>query len=221
MKDGKIPFEYLVLSVLEGDAQVHKGGGDKYGKNNWTIDEILASTYVGAMFRHLIAWAKGINIDPDSGYNHLYHLRACCAVVLDGDKHGKLIDDRLFAESKSQENECATESTTGQWNPPRMPRAPRSPAEVYGKMTMADYHDLSDAWFDGKSDCTIRTPRDAGVGRKYIVQFTDWLSDVNFVHVVVSDGPFESLGAAEVYARENPNKRPGLASICSLNPQEE
>lgn len=105
MKDGKAPLEYLVTSVFEGDAYVHKGGGDKYGKRNWTIDEILASTYVAAMMRHLKAWTEGEDLDPDSGWNHLYHLRACCAVVLDGDKHGKLIDDRLFAESKSAEQE--------------------------------------------------------------------------------------------------------------------
>jgi len=99
-KDGKVPFEYLVLSVLEDDAHVHKGGGNKYGIRNWTIDEIRASTYKGAMFRHLIAWCEGEDLDPESGKSHLTHLRACCAVVMDADKHGKLIDDRLFAETK-------------------------------------------------------------------------------------------------------------------------
>ena len=104
-KDGKIPYEYLVLSVLEDDAYVHKSGADKYGRNNWTIDEILASTYMGAMFRHYKAWCEGENIDPDSGKPHLTHLRACCAVVMDADKHGKLIDDRLDAESKESESQ--------------------------------------------------------------------------------------------------------------------
>ena len=102
-KDGKIPYEYLVLSVLEDDAHVHKHGGEKYGKRNWTIDEINASTYIGAMFRHYKAWAEGEDLDPDSGRPHLTHLRACCAVVMDADKHGKLIDDRLFAEAKEPE----------------------------------------------------------------------------------------------------------------------
>lgn len=105
-KENKIPYEYLVLSVLESDARVHKSGGDKYGIRNWTIDEILASTYVGAMCRHLFAWAQGEDLDPDSGEPHLTHLRACCAVVQDGDKHGKLIDDRLRAESKNPDEDC-------------------------------------------------------------------------------------------------------------------
>ena len=107
-KDGKTPYEYLVLSVLEDDAHVHKHGGDKYGKRNWTIDEINASTYVGAMFRHYKAWAEGEDLDPDSGKPHLTHLRACCAVVMDAAKHGKLIDDRLFAEAIEPEKTGGT-----------------------------------------------------------------------------------------------------------------
>ena len=110
-KDGKIPYEYLVLSVLEDDAYVHKHGGEKYGKRNWTIDDILASTYVGAMFRHYKAWCDGEDLDPDSGRPHLTHLRACCAVVLDAIKHDKLIDDRLFAEAKEPDGVMLDETT--------------------------------------------------------------------------------------------------------------
>ncbi|MCK4828651.1 hypothetical protein KA005_73655 [bacterium] len=48
------------------------------------------------------AWAEGEDLDPDSGESHLYHIRACCAIVLDSEMHGTLIDDRLLAESKDQ-----------------------------------------------------------------------------------------------------------------------
>ncbi len=137
----------------------------------------------------------------------------------------------------------------GRLRPGIMPRAPRTPQEVtkdtqlssgkrivgewhregdlapaQGKMSMADYHDLSPAWFawKGESDCIIRAPRDAGVGREYIVQFTELgTPNNNCVRTVMSDGPFKSFGAAEAYARENPNDRLGLVSICTLNPQEE
>ena len=88
------------------------------------------------------------------------------------------------------------------------------------KMTMADYHDFADV-LEKHSDCIIRAPRDAGVGRKYIVQFTTPAGSDRFLRRVESDGPFKSFGAAEAYARENPNDRLGLVSICSLNPQEE
>ncbi len=101
----KVPFEYLIYSVLENDAWVHKGGADNYGHRNWLIDEIEASTYQGAMFRHLKAWAEGEDIDPKSGRPHLSHLRANCAVVMDAQEHGMLIDDRNRKESKGEQND--------------------------------------------------------------------------------------------------------------------
>jgi len=99
-KDGKAPLEYLPTTVFGDWARVHKHGADKYGIRNWRRDEILMSTYKGAILRHLTAWAEGEDIDPDSGINHLYHIIACCAVVLDADMHDKAIDDRTTTESK-------------------------------------------------------------------------------------------------------------------------
>jgi len=103
MKDGKAPLEYLITSVDEGDARVLKGGADKYGVRNWLIDKILASTYEGAIKRHLKDWIEGQDIDPDSGEHPFHHIRACCAIVLDAEKHGTLIDDRDRAVSKDAE----------------------------------------------------------------------------------------------------------------------
>lgn len=100
-----------------------------------------------------------------------------------------------------------------------LPRGARDKPAAHTGMTMADYHDLADM-LEQQSDCIIREPRDAGVGHEYIVQFTDPGGD-GFVCTVASDGPFESFGAAEKYARENPNDRLGIVSICTLNPQEE
>lgn len=99
MKEGKAPLNFLVYSVLEDDAKVHKHGADKYGERNWREQPILASTYEGAILRHFLAWAQGEDIDPDSGIPHMNHIRACCAVVLDSVKAGTFIDDRSRQES--------------------------------------------------------------------------------------------------------------------------
>ncbi len=99
-KEGKAPLEYLLTTMFDGDARVHKIGADKYGQRNWRIDPIKASTYEAAILRHLKAWAEGEDKDPESGESHLYHIRACCAVVLDSELHGTLIDDRARQESK-------------------------------------------------------------------------------------------------------------------------
>lgn len=99
-KDGKPRMEYLVGSVLRGDAAVHAHGADKYGERNWRIDPIKASTYEAAILRHFMAYFyDGEDADPDSGLSHLYHIRACCAVMLDAEIHGTLIDDRDRAVS--------------------------------------------------------------------------------------------------------------------------
>lgn len=99
-KDGKARMENIPLSVLDGDAAVHSLGADKYGRYNWRKDPILATTYAAAILRHLKAWAEGEDLDPESGYSHLYHIRACCAVALDAEMHGTFEDNRLTTESK-------------------------------------------------------------------------------------------------------------------------
>ena len=94
-KDGKARMEYLIGTVLRGDAAVLAHGADKYGKRNWRVDPIRTSTYEAAILRHFMAYFYDMeDIDPDSGLNHLYHIRACCAVMLDAEMHGTLVDDR-------------------------------------------------------------------------------------------------------------------------------
>jgi hypothetical protein len=94
-KDGKPRMEYLVGTVLPGDAACHAHGADKYGERNWRIDPINASTYEAAILRHFMAYFyEQEDLDKDSGLSHLYHIRACCAVMLDAEQHGTLIDDR-------------------------------------------------------------------------------------------------------------------------------
>lgn len=97
-KNNKVPMDYLVYSVLSDDALCHKHGADKYGKLNWRGSRIKASTYVGAIMRHLLAWESGEDTDPDSGLSHLTHIRACCAVVLDSQNHDSFVDDRNKVE---------------------------------------------------------------------------------------------------------------------------
>lgn len=118
-KEGKDPMEYLIWEVLMDDAVVHKHGADKYGVRNWRIDEILTSTYEGAIMRHFLAWAKGEDIDPDSGKPHLTHIRACCAIIMDAQAHGKLVDDRDRKESKNDDTETDDGNAEGNAPPDR------------------------------------------------------------------------------------------------------
>ena len=101
-KEGKDPMDYLPLNTLRGPSRVLKGGADKYGRRNWREDEILATTYVGAILRHVAEWSEGSDVDADSGEHPLDHVVACCLVARDAMMNGTLIDDRKLTESKRE-----------------------------------------------------------------------------------------------------------------------
>lgn len=100
-KDGKVPMHLIPWRSLEAVARVMGTGAEKYGERNWRIDEILASTYEGAIARHtLLEWAQGVDADKDSGEHPLAHVAACCLIVLDAIENDTFIDDRDRKESK-------------------------------------------------------------------------------------------------------------------------
>lgn len=102
--DGKDPLDYLESAVCDPpEARVMKSGADKYGRRNFRDSTILATTYVGAIRRHLNAFASGEDTDPDSGEPHLAHIRACCAVLLSAQDAGTYEDDRGVAVSLTPE----------------------------------------------------------------------------------------------------------------------
>lgn len=92
--DGKAPLEYLEAICNPGEARVLKVGADKYGRRNFTVSPIRASVYVGALRRHIDAWASGEDIDPDSGESTLSHIRADIAVIQAAQAAGTFVDDR-------------------------------------------------------------------------------------------------------------------------------
>lgn len=101
-KSGKAPLELVPYHGLAAVARVMASGAEKYGVKNWRVDDIRATTYIGAIARHaLLEWAEGVDADKDSGEHPLAHVAACCLIVMDALKRGTLIDDRLHAESKT------------------------------------------------------------------------------------------------------------------------
>ncbi len=55
-------------------------------------------TYISAMKRHIDRMMDGEDIDPESGAHHLGHVMANCAIVLDAQRHGMLVDNRVTTE---------------------------------------------------------------------------------------------------------------------------
>jgi hypothetical protein len=83
--------------------RVHTNGAGKYGRFNWRDHTVSSSVYYDAAQRHLMAWFDGENLDPESGINHLAHVMACCNILLDADKSGKLNDNRNVLAKKDSE----------------------------------------------------------------------------------------------------------------------
>jgi hypothetical protein len=69
-------------------------GASKYGRYNYRDTSVTASVFYDAMQRHLCAWYSGENYAEDSKVNHLAHIMASCAILLDAELHSVLNDDR-------------------------------------------------------------------------------------------------------------------------------
>lgn len=81
------------IAVLHG-AHAMMNGADKYGPYNWRDRAVIASIYIDAAMRHLMAWFEREELASDSGVHHLGHALACCAILLDAQATGNLLDDR-------------------------------------------------------------------------------------------------------------------------------
>jgi Domain of unknown function (DUF5664) len=81
------------VAVLHG-AHAMMNGADKYGPYNWRDRAVIASIYIDAAMRHLMTWFEREETAEDSGVHHLGHAIACCAILLDAQATGNLLDDR-------------------------------------------------------------------------------------------------------------------------------
>jgi hypothetical protein len=82
------------VGILHG-AHAMMNGAEKYGPYNWREKPVIASIYVDAMMRHILAWFdEQEECATDSGVNHLGHVIASASIILDAQATGNLVDDR-------------------------------------------------------------------------------------------------------------------------------
>jgi hypothetical protein len=99
--DAKTPLHLLPPYALAQTALAHREGAERYGEWNWRQTGVCATTYIGAIMRHLAAWQDGEDLDPDSGLSHIAKIAACCNILLDAEHCGKLVDDRSKVQPKT------------------------------------------------------------------------------------------------------------------------
>lgn len=91
----KVPINLVPAAGIIHEADAFRDGGAKYGPYNWRKNKVIASIYVAAAWRHMMAWFdQREETASDSGVHHLGHARACLNILLDAQATGNLIDDR-------------------------------------------------------------------------------------------------------------------------------
>ena len=90
----KAPMHQSPILPLIQMNNVMAVGAHKYGIFNYRGSKVDALTYVGAINRHFLLWQDGEDNDKESGQNHLAHIMANCAILLDCMLTDNLIDNR-------------------------------------------------------------------------------------------------------------------------------
>jgi len=77
---GKAPWHLLPPDALNEIVLVLEFGARKYGDRNWERGMAWSRPF-SALMRHMWAWWRGEDFDPETGYSHLAHA-ACCILFL-------------------------------------------------------------------------------------------------------------------------------------------
>lgn len=94
-------------------------GAMKYGAYNFRETQIDAMTYISAIRRHFVLWEDGQDNDSETGYSHLAHIMACCALAFDAQTTGKFVDNRSktgLAEKLLERSARLANSFEEEWN---------------------------------------------------------------------------------------------------------
>lgn len=81
--DGKRRYDLLPPHAMGALADVLTYGAKKYGPWNWKLIENPITRYHAAALRHVMSWAMGERLDPESGLPHLAHAAASLMFIVE------------------------------------------------------------------------------------------------------------------------------------------
>jgi len=99
---GKLPYDLLPSDAVEEILQVLDFGRSKYGGRNWELGMDWSRPFA-ALMRHMWAWWRGEDRDPESGLSHLAHAGCCLFFLLAYNKRGVGADDRPKAKDNGNQ----------------------------------------------------------------------------------------------------------------------
>lgn len=93
----KPPIALIPSEVIEDVSKVFGFGKNKYGYNNWRKDakKFGWDRHYSSIQRHLNAFWKGEDLDPESGLHHLLHAISQTMMFYIITKEGKNMDNRF------------------------------------------------------------------------------------------------------------------------------
>lgn len=91
---GKVRLDLVPTAAVEQVAAVLTFGARKYGDNNWCRGARWGRYYAAAL-RHVFAWWRGEDRDPETGLSHLAHAVCCLLFLMEYQDNGWGADDRL------------------------------------------------------------------------------------------------------------------------------
>ena len=92
--NAKTRYDLLPPEFLEETARVLTFGAQKYSAHNWAQGASW-SRYFSAMMRHMWAWWRGEDNDPETGFSHLAHAACCLSFLIAYQRRGLGEDDRV------------------------------------------------------------------------------------------------------------------------------
>ena len=118
---GKRRMGTLPWLAIEEVVKVTEHGTDKYGAHNYLNAEGRMA-YWEAMQRHMLAWVRGEDYDPDSGCKHIAHAVAGGLMLLSMEQIGVKDDRALIAPPSPIDPRAPSE---GPYPNPLLPRTVR------------------------------------------------------------------------------------------------
>ena len=90
---GKIDWSLLPIEAMEEMLKVFMFGEQKYARFNFR-NGFNSNRLIAAAMRHIAAWQKGEDTDPETGLSHLAHGLCCLSMLLTNKIENKMEDGR-------------------------------------------------------------------------------------------------------------------------------
>lgn len=124
---GKTRFDLIPFAAIGEIADVLAYGAKKYSANNWCRGTEWGR-YFSALCRHIFAWWRGEDRDPETGLSHLAHAGCCLLFLMEYQRNAWGTDDR-FSGPDGQ----AFTKHDGRATPPKRLEHPAQQGMVIGK----------------------------------------------------------------------------------------